>query len=113
MSDLIEFLRARLVEDEAVAREADDDRWTYEYGEFRSRGGDDFEHILRHDPARVLADVKADRDLIAAYREAEAYYATRRQAPAGELHGLATALRIRAARFAAHPDYPKGQARTA
>ncbi len=113
---LIAFLEARLAEDEQVVQEAHKplfanpaaERTWEDYALFVL--DDDYRHNTIVAPEdRVLADVKADRDLIAAYREAQAYYAAHRQAPAGEAYGLATALKIRVARFAAHPDYPKDQ----
>jgi hypothetical protein len=62
--ELISFVSERLDEDERAAQAASEESWTYEYGEFQSRGGEDFDHILRHGPARVLRDVAADRKLI-------------------------------------------------
>ncbi len=62
-------------------------------------------HIVRHDPARVLRDVEADRKLIKTYEEAHAYYDQHKAAPAGEVHGLLMALKIRAERFDDHKDY--------
>lgn len=65
------------------------------------------EHIARQDPARVLADVAADRKLIAAFESSAEWYnrPENRHHPAGEPHGLYTAVKIRAERFATHPDY--------
>jgi hypothetical protein len=92
-NDLITWLRAQIDEDERIAREASGDPWVtgrskgYEY----SRPGDVYaiaydgtpariaqgtgcgpdisaeqssEHIARHDPARVLADVAAKRQIL-------------------------------------------------
>lgn len=77
--DLVEFLRARLDEDEAAARNVD------EHGPFTVYPGDGAYllydgtdpvvmvsmpseplafHIARHDPARVLAEVAAKRALV-------------------------------------------------
>lgn len=65
------------------------------------------EHIARHDPARILADVEADRKLIAEYEQAAEFYSRpeNRHHSAGELHGLYTAVKIRAERFVDHPGY--------
>ena len=96
MSDLVTWLRVQLDEDERVAREASGDAWVtgtsagYKY----SRPGDVYaigpgkgaariavgtacgpditaeqssEHIARHHPARVLAEVEAKRHIIDAY----------------------------------------------
>lgn len=54
VKDLIEFLRARLNEDERIARAADDD----------GMSGVPGEHIVRWDPARVPAEVEAKRRII-------------------------------------------------
>lgn len=83
-ASLVEFLRARLDEDEAAAMLAGatpEERWRrHEYavredvpngglGVWIAQGCEDEEtaaHIARHDPARVLADVAAKREVIAA-----------------------------------------------
>lgn len=76
---ITEFLLARIAEDEAVARaaawvpdpdEPDDDYdnpWAKDHGEFASRGGAKFTHILRNDPARVLAECAAKRAIVELY----------------------------------------------
>ena len=83
MNDLIEFLRARLDEDERVARAAvergmsvweaheqgrvamvslpDGDALIYDEG---SPNDDQARHIARWDPARVLAEVQAKRRIV-------------------------------------------------
>lgn len=79
MTDLVEFLRDRLDEDEQTARAAEAETsavWTTysesvdedgggavavgSYGYF----GDQRHHIARHDPARVLAEVEAKRCIL-------------------------------------------------
>lgn len=83
-ADLVEFLRARLDEDEQAARAAGDGPWTVRdhtadtvaiydsrrepvvYDEGRP-SSDQMEHIARHDPARVLAEVDAKRRIIDLY----------------------------------------------
>ncbi|MFC8273730.1 DUF6221 family protein [Streptomyces sp. NPDC057271] len=77
MDDLAQFLRARLDEDEQTARRAGDSfRQIGKTGVIVSTEGDRAEecatanwagiaeHIVRHDPARVLAEVDAKRQLI-------------------------------------------------
>jgi hypothetical protein len=81
---LVEFLTARLDEDEAVAQRAGQwramrydfppDRRTLDIGgelvldvdvaRMSQRLSDAAAHALRHDPARVLADVKAKRAIV-------------------------------------------------
>lgn len=68
MSDLVEFLRARLDDDEQVALAA-------------AEGGPDWPdspsermtpalaHARRHDPARVLREVEAKRCIVAAHKQ--------------------------------------------
>ncbi|MEU2075405.1 DUF6221 family protein [Streptomyces sp. NPDC013489] len=76
MEELIAFLRARLNEDEQTARHATDGPWVDEPGH-PIRGGYELrfviaqqaqrwnsQHIARHDPARVLAEVDAKRRII-------------------------------------------------
>lgn len=78
---LAEFLLARIAEDEAVALAASDSPWRTEGSKYVSgayiisRGGGsvshatevttpDAEHIVRHDPARVLAECEAKRRIV-------------------------------------------------
>ena len=82
---LVAFLNARLDEDEAIAETAGrsgfpaadyDSRWRYEDVDRRLSpvgvGPDTFPHIARHDPARVLREVEAKREILAAYVKAGA-----------------------------------------
>jgi hypothetical protein len=92
VDDLIEFLRARLDDDEQVARAAGGDRWVERMGDVTSEALDKGDygprgywvasasfscegeaealheghaaHIARHDPARVLAEVDAKRRIL-------------------------------------------------
>jgi len=74
---LVDFLAARLAEDEAVAKTAGrsgfpapdyDPHWRYEDIDMRLSpvgvGPDTFPHIARHDPARVLREVEAMRRIL-------------------------------------------------
>jgi hypothetical protein len=58
MTDLVEFLRAALDEDERVALEAVDDYYYLDEGEATLR------FLEYHDPARVLAEVAAKRAIL-------------------------------------------------
>lgn len=83
MSDLVEFLRARVDEDAAYARcamwEGSDNRadWSLPCSATVDVGGDTFyagdrdvaQHVARHDPARVLAEVAAKRAIVALHGE--------------------------------------------
>ena len=65
-------------------------------------------HIARHDPARVLADIAAKRDIVEAYVHARDYPRPR-PASAVEseavLYTLLGVLQRFAASYAEHPDY--------
>lgn len=65
------------------------------------------EFASRQDPARVLADIEADRALLAEY-EAVADMDTEDAEPEfayGRAVGLGMAVRYRALKYAEHPDY--------
>ncbi|MET9465815.1 DUF6221 family protein [Streptomyces sp. NPDC006544] len=75
MDDLVQFLRARLDEDELIARDASVGAWTKAEAPsifVMSANGlvaetsafTDARHIARHDPARVLAEVDAKRQIL-------------------------------------------------
>jgi Family of unknown function (DUF6221) len=137
MGDLVAFLNARLDEDEAAAKAAASvagpdwhhDRFWPEDGSsattmvFSAAGSpladtlhrDDEEmapFIARHDPARVLREVEADRAILAALEAARqnhpAYgdWVDPAEASAqGEAGGLLLAAKLRAAVYSDHPDY--------
>jgi hypothetical protein len=67
VTDLVEFLRARVAEDEQVALAAPQDAWSNEYAEFQCRGGEVFDHVLRHDPARTLREAEAKLRILDAF----------------------------------------------
>lgn len=89
MEDLIEFLRARLDDDEAYARQAFADHndagpdwielWSgsVQVGEHEDlvEIGDSgiSRHIVRHDPARVLREVEAKRRIIGLLTDPDVY----------------------------------------
>jgi hypothetical protein len=127
MDALISFMNARLDEAEALATEAakyNPSPWaTDDLGDLRDAkgaeifagvgyGGTSFyesaaQFAGRFDPAHVLREVAAKRAIIAEY-EASAEFMNRpenRHIPAGEPHGLYTALKILAAVYSDHPDY--------
>ncbi|MFD9047667.1 DUF6221 family protein [Streptomyces zaomyceticus] len=121
MDDLIAFLRARLDEDEQTARAVGFSRietaeylWGSQYlllqrdeGESKVTAELDAplsQHIARHDPARVLAEVEAKRQII---KQHERYAAERRRMmggwdPQSDDSPILAAL---ATVYADHPDY--------
>jgi hypothetical protein len=131
MSDLIAFLTARLDEDAATAlacldinervkvrRGLTPPRWltspdssdiTDAAGILRVRHTwvREGEHIARHDPARTLREVEADRKLLTAYDEVSRYDTDEPEPEFahGRAVGLGEAVRMRAERFSDHPEY--------
>ena len=113
---LVEFLQARLAEEELTALAAVDSspRWraSYSYRDVKDDDGhyvvqadsrhpsiEQAAHIARHDPATVLADVEAKRGAIAEYLRLDA---------SGDLlaRGIVEdILRALCAVYAEHPDY--------
>lgn len=128
MDDLVQFLRDRLAEDEQAARRAGSSfRQIGETGVIVATDGDRAEecasanwsgiaeHIVRHDPARVLRDVEAKRAAI----DQCAYWNERAACEAVEppkypqpgldigllLDAMNPVLRALALTYADHPDY--------
>lgn len=127
MDDLVAFLRARLDEDEAAARAASAGPWVQQVG-YISGGPDgrvhvaqqaqawNADHIARHDPARVLAEIDAKRRIVdlhaparpraLPHREPGCLTCTTAQVwdtAAGE--ATCETLRLLALPYAGHPGY--------
>lgn len=105
-AELITFLRARLDDDEAVLRSCAGGvpRWRAEdiaiFGpdlspEVRA-------HIARHDPARVLKEIEAKREVVRLYERAYDYAPT---FTSGFAAAMEDALLMFALAYADHPDY--------
>jgi len=120
MDELIEFVAARLDEEQYLAQDlarGHPGPWSADTpSSVCDSGGkvvvqDEYHwsaipHIARHDPARVLRDVAADRKLLAEWQQAEADSAEDDdQWKAGFAAGLRDAVLHRAKRFSGHPDY--------
>jgi hypothetical protein len=117
--DLMQFLRARLDEDAAVARKAASRQqgggdWTF--ADMAVRAGDDAPvvrhtwvdegaHIARHDPTRVLAEVDAKRELIDEVLGYEARIDGEWGVGGGVSPNTVPALRLLARPFRDHPDF--------
>ncbi|MER7077935.1 hypothetical protein SAMN02982929_07189 [Saccharopolyspora kobensis] len=122
-NELITFIRARLDEDEQIARAASPGPWhtDAEAQEVTAVDGisvcDVFalsnnqlrataHHIARHDPARVLAEVDAKRRILALDETASSWTKGTAGATAGYAHAiLSDTLRLLALPYADHPDY--------
>jgi hypothetical protein len=104
---LTEFLTARFDEDEAAARALDwMPRWVMADDLPNAQPGV-VDHIVRHDPARVLAEVDAKRQIVTEY---ERGLGRRRDHPgdpasAGALLALHAIAHLLALPYADHPDY--------
>ena len=101
MDDLVTFLKARLDEDEAGARDAlalwPDTHWTIDPGSL----------VLihfhgRHDPARVLREVDAKRAIVRECEAVQKLNASTGREPSRFRDWL---LRHLAAVYSGHPDY--------
>jgi len=122
MDELIAFWTARLNEAEAIARASGGDgpqgQWARNedeagtgYGHLYdgtgevvvydegSPGDSEFDHIAANDPASVLADIAADRALIALLAQAE------REDDYDVSRVLREVASIRAARYSSHPQW--------
>ncbi|MFC9941657.1 DUF6221 family protein [Streptomyces pratensis] len=118
-SDLLAFVRARLAEEEEIAREAGGDGWRTPAeapGEVhdrtsgiafvvRSRGYD--RHIAFQDPARTLRRIETTRVLLDEYEEIAALDTDRpaQDFASGRAVGLGFVVRQMAAEHAGHPGY--------
>jgi hypothetical protein len=110
VSELVLFLRARLDEDEQAARATTGGKWysadVLEVNLAAPRP--DAEHIARHDPARVLAEVNAKRRILdEIVPKVESYWGAVNSEwgceyddPDGD-----DVLRLLALPYADHPDY--------
>lgn len=124
---LVAFVRARLDEDEATARAVGvpdiwraDSSWAAELlnplpsqrhehpGYVPMITQADLDHIARHDPARVLREVEAKRELLAWYLRAlefEQRPGSPFQVPFATREVLEKVLRILANAWDSHPDF--------
>lgn len=123
MSELVDWYRAQLDEDERVARAAGsrlDGSYEWVAGEanadgVRTKAGtpvtrfswpNEMEHIARHDPARVLRDVAAKRAIVDAYEhKAESMARYPGLGNASGLVSLTIVLRQLASAYSDRPGY--------
>ncbi|MFD7868213.1 DUF6221 family protein [Streptomyces sp. NPDC057682] len=118
-ADLVAFVRARLDEEEDVARAAGGEAWRCPAevpGEIHDRGGAVAfalrthpydRHIALQDPARTLRRIETSRVLLDEYTEVAALDVDRprRDFASGRAVGLGFVVRQMAAEHAGHPDY--------
>lgn len=131
---IVEFLEARIAEDEAVAKAARPGPWFHDSNltcgprvppdDFLMVPEDpsdtispcndkipdqDSRHIARHDPARILREVAAKRAIIKAYVDADIKahdtYNFHEDILNGESNGLETAVETLAICWSDHPDF--------
>jgi hypothetical protein len=111
MDDLVQFLRARLDDDAATATAAGGGPWTDEEGfadvdPWFELPAELANHALRHDPARVLAEVDAKRQILDGYAQ---LHTSRDRLHDTALHlqhhVLGSVVRLLALPYADHPDY--------
>ena len=111
--DPAEFLQARLDEDEARAKKAQDE-WNAEYAmyEWEDLPDEVFAHARTHDPARVLREVEAKRAILELAKEAsglddtvDAEFRSGPRDTASEPYVGDRILRALATVYRDHPDY--------
>ncbi|GHB55242.1 hypothetical protein GCM10010331_48820 [Streptomyces xanthochromogenes] len=108
--DLVQFLRDRLDEDEVAAVAAKPGPWHADGGSvYATHPTDEIvsytnsaEHIARHNPPRVLADVEAKREVLRVAAAAHDYFET---FTSGFGAAMEQVLRLLALPHADHPDY--------
>lgn len=96
MSALTDFLLARIADDEDMAREAVED-WYWTLGSLDGMAWSGAQHVIRFDPARMLAECKAKRRIVGLHLEWEG--------DANDYGQTAQVLRLLAQVYADHPDY--------
>jgi hypothetical protein len=123
MDDLIEWYGAQLDADERIARDAGGLAWyrPAEYlGDPAAIRDSEHErvvcyegwpsegqaaHIAEWDPARVLREIEADRDLLRQYKEVSANDVDEQEYAHGWANALGFAVRLRASAYRDRPGY--------
>ncbi|MFE2965530.1 DUF6221 family protein [Streptomyces sp. NPDC059340] len=122
MDELVRWLGEQLDEDERIARDADPGPWKsdslgrHDQAAIKlgsptstsliqfdgSRAAANGQHVARHDPARVLREIEAKRDLLRLAERAHDYHETFTSGFASALEGT---LRLFALAYADRPGY--------
>jgi hypothetical protein len=115
MDELVRWLGEQLDEDERVARGCSGMEWREHPKNWVSapplgRVGlvihdGDRGHIVRHDPARVLREIEADRELLRQYAEVAANEVGDVEYAHGWANALGLAVRLRASKYGDRPGY--------
>jgi hypothetical protein len=111
----LEWLNARLAEDEATAKAATPGPWSgpkfddQEVGDMWMYGWDDKQHIVTWDPARALATVAALRQILELHEPDDEYAPDCAVCPGNSMKHMARwpcpTVRAVASIWAAHADY--------
>lgn len=112
---IVEFLEARLAEDERIAKATGEDTtygFTWPNTQYEVRSSE-LIHIRRHDPERALREVAAKRAILAQEEAARSQFEHVKSSttyPAievliGQVAALATVIRHLASIYSSHPDY--------
>lgn len=132
---IVEFLEARLDEDEETARDAagwdssgsardegswyrigvngviDSSRLTVVFGDAPAPNDSQADHIIRFDPARALREVAAKRSILWQARDAEGYYRHMQgnglpvSKAVGHVDALGLTLKYLASAYSEHPAF--------
>ena len=116
MTALLDFLLARIVEDEEAAHAAEATEWSttrhrnvkaVDDGLIAAVGTHSAAHIARHDPQRVLAECRAKRRIIRLATEADRAprFAVPTAPEEARAFTLDAVVRALAAVYEDHPDY--------
>ncbi len=117
--NIVEFLEARIAEDEAYARQAQGDkygwvdRWRVATGHGAATESVITAHAFRLSPDRMLAECAAKREIIDTYRSAVRHEAgadvstelSGKLTLSGIAQGLEIAIQYMATTYKDHPDY--------
>lgn len=125
MDELVRWLGERLDEDERIARGADPGPWKsnslgrHDQAAIKlgaptstsliqfdgSRAAANGAHVARHDPARVLREIEADRELLRQYAEVAANDVDDVEYAHGWANALGLAVRLRTTVYRDRPGY--------
>jgi hypothetical protein len=97
MSELLSWLKATIEGDKAAAKKATPPP-PFVLSE-------DADHLMRQNPRDTITRCEAELALLDDYAEAKAFYDKHLSAPAGELHGLNSAIKRLASGYRHRPGF--------